>query len=242
MSQLCWVSEFGQGICVNGSIPVLDGPRHLGELVSVLWQMISLTETVVPEQPDVSGLDKYEQQQVADTWYLYEPYPKLLEEPALQEPEWMQDDHETLCLAVAELLTEPRLVSVFENMDPEVLKQVDTYYGHDDDLSLVWFLLGIRVLLSRLANILKSQALNERLAQVDARYAVIGRRLVAVLDEYEVMQQVLVIQSPATGKCSGWETLEELWDVLDRDAWWGYHAACWSEPDEQGWRTHGQPE
>ncbi len=211
-------------------------------LVTVGWnfyQLLQLTEEVTPEVPE--GLEDWEY----DGGH-YDPYSVLLKQPVLLKPEWMTDSCEDLCLAATELLLDPNVVqaaqdaSLADNL--AVSQEVSRDYRRiqrqrdltpDEQvkfdraevfLKVTWGLLELRVLLARLAKLLTCPALDERLAQVDDQYSETGRLLVGVLDEFELMQKLLAIRSPASGKMSGWETLEGFEDVLDLSQWWGSFA------------------
>ncbi len=213
----------------------LEGVHGLFDAANALNGLLGLTRTVTPEVPeDLDPEDYYEP--------LYRAYPVLLEQPELLIADWQQDSHEELCLAAIELMLSEKVLGLAREaaladhierarvltrfkQSPEGWAVASSENDRVEEwIQVAWNLLVLRVDIHRLARVLNSASLNEKLEHLDQVYRVIGERLVATLDQWDVESRVLVTMSPAAGKCSGYEVLEDLTEVVDATKWWGYHA------------------
>jgi len=207
-------SAEGHGVVLSGAAELeLRGLSAIEQMEWALKSCIALDREVASRWTS--------EDDVPDTWL--NPHREMLDAPTLEHPQWLQDRHEELCLAGANLLLD------------EPFRQLVAHSPLEPESEVGMALIGLRVILHRIARLLGSELLDERLQEVDTAYQLIGVRLVAALDEYELMQRVLCWFSPALGKSSGWTTIEEFEDVLDVNAWWGYHARNPTMEQLQAW-------
>ncbi|MFH1712325.1 MAG: hypothetical protein ABH846_03785 [Patescibacteria group bacterium] len=148
----------------------------------------------------------------------YPAYEVLLEQPQLVRPDWLTDSHSKYCRAAAKAIC-----------SLPVIRYVHEIIHCEDDKEIAnaaRLLLEARSVLARMAHLLQDDELDAELRVLDLTFSLCGRVLMARLSESEAERCTVAIRSPAFNKMSGYETLEELSNVLDPKEWWGVPRRC----------------
>jgi len=152
-------------------------------------------------------------------------YDVLLEQPELVRPDWLTGSHVDYCRAAAKATcTLPVIRYVHEIMLDD---------DEEEAANTARLLLETRSLLARMARLLTDNELDAELRVIDLTFSHAGRLLMSCLSESDAEDCTVAKRSPAFNKMFGYEALEELSDVLDPTAWWGFHVAVQEYCGEQ---------